>query len=211
MDNSQSNQQNLEVYIKPTKKYIANSEKVTLNHICEVFIPNEKPEHKKIREIILLKKIPDTRFTTISSLDIIRAIKKLYPNATIDNLGEIVTLISQKEQYEPKFKKYIKVAIISNILFAGCASAIITFHIDTQVNRLFNTFAHMINIDDSVRSVWLYMEIPYAIGIAAGILIFFNHMFGKSITNDPTPIEVEMSVYEADVVDALIDNSPAEQ
>lgn len=203
---------NLEVYIKPTKKYTTNKEKIILSDICEVFTSGEENENipKKIKNIVLLSKIPDSNFTTISTLDIVRSIKKLYPKSAITNLGEDVTLIWLKEKFEPLYKKYIKVAIVSIILFAGCASAIITFHIDTQLNRLFNTYAHMINIDNSVNSVKLYMELPYAIGLAAGIIIFFNHIFGKNITHDPTPIEVEMSTYEADVVDALIDNSPAE-
>ena len=211
---------NLEVYIKPTKKYIANKTPILVSDVCQVFVslpdattPDDKQSQNiadKIRNMILVKKIPDINFTTVSGLDILRAIKKEYPKATITNMGEDVTLISLKDKYDPLYKKYIKAAFISIILFAGCASAIITFHIDTQLNRLFNTYAHIINIDHSMNSVRMYMEIPYAIGIASGIILFFNHIFGKKLTKDPTPIEVEMSTYEADVVDALIDNSPAE-
>ena len=48
------------------------------------------------------------------------------------------------------------------------------------------------------------MEVSYSIGLAAGIIIFFNHIGGRRLTKDPTPIEVEMAIYEEDVEKALI-------
>lgn len=43
-----------------------------------------------------------------------------------------------------------------------------------------------------------------------GIIVFFNHIGGRRITKDPTPIEVEMRVYEKDVNDALIETADRE-
>ena len=39
------------------------------------------------------------------------------------------------------------------------------------------------------------IEICYAIGMPVGIIIFYNHIGKKKITQDPTPIEVEMRKY----------------
>lgn len=36
------------------------------------------------------------------------------------------------------------------------------------------------------------MEIMYAIGLALGIIIFYNHFGGKRLSSDPTPLEVQM-------------------
>ena len=44
------------------------------------------------------------------------------------------------------------------------------------------------------------MEIPYSIGLAVGIVIFFNHFGKKMLTTDPTPIEVQMTTYEEEVI-----------
>ena len=49
------------------------------------------------------------------------------------------------------------------------------------------------------------MEIMYSIGLTGGIVIFYNHFGGKSFSNDPTPIEVEMNTYEQDIDYALIE------
>ena len=203
---------NLEVYLKPTKKYTTQSPKVYLSDICDVFVTGEDNPNilKKIQDICLVSRMPTSQFTTVSSLDMFKAVKKLYPSATLTNLGEDVTLIATADPEDTAVRKYLKVGFITVILFIGCATAIITFHVDTQLNRIMNTYAHMLGIDHSANSVQWFMEVPYALGLAVGIIVFFNHIFGKKFTKDPTPLEVEMSTYEADVVDALIDNCPKE-
>ena len=50
------------------------------------------------------------------------------------------------------------------------------------------------------------LEICYSIGIALGILIFFNHFGKKRFSVDPTPMEVEMRLYENDIQTTLIEN-----
>ncbi|MBQ6833954.1 MAG: stage V sporulation protein AA, partial [Lachnospiraceae bacterium] len=50
------------------------------------------------------------------------------------------------------------------------------------------------------------LEISYSIGLAFGILVFFNHFASWKLTVDPTPIEVEMRTYETNVNKTLIQN-----
>ena len=54
------------------------------------------------------------------------------------------------------------------------------------------------------------MELSYTVGLALGMCIFFNHIGGRRITKDPTPIEVEMRIYEDEVNRALIATSERE-
>ena len=49
------------------------------------------------------------------------------------------------------------------------------------------------------------MELGYSIGIAVGIIVFYNHFGGKRITKDPTPMEVQMRQYEDDVNTTLVE------
>ena len=50
------------------------------------------------------------------------------------------------------------------------------------------------------------LEFMYSIGMIVGILIFFNHFGGKKFSVDPTPMEVEMRLYENDIQTTLIEN-----
>ena len=49
------------------------------------------------------------------------------------------------------------------------------------------------------------LELSYSVGVGLGILIFFNHFAGRKFTADPTPLEVEMRLYEDDVDKTLIE------
>ncbi len=95
------------------------------------------------------------------------------------------------------------------ILFTGGGIAIMTFHTDAAVPdvfvRLYSLFLGKENLNPII------IEIPYSIGIAAGIIVFFNHFSSKRLTDDPTPIEVEMRLYERDVDDCIIKNLSQER
>ena len=54
------------------------------------------------------------------------------------------------------------------------------------------------------------LEITYSIGLAMGIILFYNHIGKRRITSDPTPIEVSMRNYERDVNLALIETADRE-
>ena len=60
-------------------------------------------------------------------------------------------------------------------------------------------------LDAPMAPKWL--ETLYCLGLAVGILVFFNHIGKKKITSDPTPIQVEMRKYEQDVDMAFIENA----
>ena len=77
------------------------------------------------------------------------------------------------------------------------------FHNDIGITDLFNGIHEMITgVESSGYSV---LEISYSVGLCIGIIVFFNHIGGKRITKDPTPIEVEMRIYEDEVNQTLID------
>jgi len=79
------------------------------------------------------------------------------------------------------------------------------FHNDIQIQELFNKVHVMIaGSESNGRSV---LELSYSIGLCVGIIVFFNHIGGKRISKDPTPIEVEMRIYEEDVNKTLIENA----
>ena len=50
------------------------------------------------------------------------------------------------------------------------------------------------------------LEVGYSIGLPVGILLFFNHFTSWKFSLDPTPLEVEMRLYEENVNKTLIQN-----
>ena len=50
------------------------------------------------------------------------------------------------------------------------------------------------------------LDLTYSIGLALGILAFFNHFAKWKLNTDPTPLEVEMRLYEDNISKTLIQN-----
>ena len=76
------------------------------------------------------------------------------------------------------------------------------FHNDIGITSVFGLFYE--NVTGKPSNGFTILEITYTIGLAAGMCIFFNHIGGRRLTKDPTPIEVEMRIYEEEVNRALI-------
>ena len=77
------------------------------------------------------------------------------------------------------------------------------FNNDVGVNEVFAQVYQLVMGQES--DGFTILEITYSVGIAVGIIIFYNHLGGKRITKDPTPIEVQMRLYEDDVNTTLIE------
>ena len=175
-----------------------------LKDIAEVFA--DKVMLNKIKNIRLMTiHDKEEKSFLISVMDIVKAIDKACPGSTINNLGEsdIIIEYAPKKIVDNPILKWTKIIFVVMVLSVGSATAIMSFHSDAQMPTIFRNF-YYIFFNEKVENTWI-IDIPYSIGIAVGIIVFFNHFAGKKITKDPTPIEVEMSIYEKDVTDTMID------
>lgn len=145
----------------------------------------------------------------ISILKVIEEIEKICPNVSVENLGESDILIERINVNKHKGPvQFGKVVFVSAISFFGTAFTIMAFHNDIGINDVFSRIYEMVT--GQTADGYSVLEFSYSIGLAAGIILFFNHIGGRRITKDPTPIEVEMRVYERDVNQALIETADRE-
>lgn len=145
----------------------------------------------------------------ISILKVIEEIEKTLPNVTVENLGEIDVLVEQIDVNRHKSPvQTAKIIFVSLIAFFGTAFTIMAFHNDIGINEVFTKVYEMVM--GQAGDGYSILELSYSIGLAIGIILFFNHIGGRRITKDPTPIEVEMRVYETDVNKALIETADRE-
>lgn len=194
----------MDIYIKPEKKIkFQKTGTVHIKDIAEVYSEStlrKKAENIKIMEI----KEEKNKCYLISVIDIINAIDRALPGNTISNVGEMDTIVEyEKPRKKNKIWLYTKIIFVALVLFAGSATAIMSFHSDAQMATVFENY-YYIFFGERIENPAI-IDLPYAIGLAVGIVVFFNHLGNKKLTSDPTPIEVEMSVYEDDVNTNIID------
>ena len=197
----------MDIYIKPKKKVsISEQSQITVNDVADIVAPKEiSSKVKKLKLLFVDTKNKAKQNFLISVTDIITLIQKEYPNSTINNVGETDTWV----QYVPHksidrtWLKWTKIVMVAVILFIGSSTAIMSFHTDGQMPKIFERYYSIFfGYEKSNPAI---ISIPYSIGLALGIIVFYNHFMGKKITDDPTPIEVEMELYDRDVTDTMVD------
>jgi len=97
----------------------------------------------------------------------------------------------------------IKTVLLCIIIFFGSAFTIMAFNNDVSVTKMFSRIYLLLTGEES--NGFTLIELTYCIGLIVGILIFFNHLGRKKFTADPTPMEVEMRLYENDIQETLIE------
>ena len=142
----------------------------------------------------------------ISALYVIRLLQREFPNLEIENIGEaqVVAELVRVDK-RPGILQYGKILFVCGICFFGAAFTIMAFNNDVGVGDVFARFYEQVT--GAKSNGMTELEVCYSIGLAIGIIVFFNHVGKKKITPDPTPIQVEMRKYEKDIDTTFIENA----
>lgn len=180
--------------------------KVKIGEIADIAAP---PIVRKKVEDMQIYSIPDTEHKgkfVLTIIDIINKIWSQYPNADVQSVGDSDVVI----EYHPEKTKpnavleWCKVIGVAIIVFAGALVAIMTYNTDTSLGETF-IIINRIFTGKEVKQPNI-ITVPYAIGIATGVIYFFNHLGRKKITEDPSPMQIEIAMYERDAEDTEIAN-----
>jgi stage V sporulation protein AA len=146
------------------------------------------------------------RIEVFSILNVIELIQADYPEVEVTSYGEQDFVVEYvKIPLAPKWWEITKVVLLCMLIFLGSGFTIMAFNNDVSVGEVFDRFYGQIIGTDKANVTEL--ELFYSIGLAVGIIVFFNHIGKKKITSDPTPIQVEMRKYEKDVDTTFIENA----
>lgn len=141
----------------------------------------------------------------VSILKVIECIHEEFPNIDVQSMGEQDFIVTYEEQQTAGgFVHILKAALVVTISFIGAAFSIMAFNNDVDVTKMFGQIYELVTGTKS--DGFTILELTYCIGLIIGILTFFNHFGKKRFSVDPTPIEVEMRLYENDLQTTLIEN-----
>lgn len=146
------------------------------------------------------------RVEVFSILKVIEMIIQEYPQVEVVSYGEQDFVVEYVPvRMSPEWLEICKAVVLCIIIFFGSAFTIMAFNNDISVIDVFSRFYRQFM--GQGKPPVTEIEIFYCLGLAVGILVFFNHVGKKKITSDPTPIQVEMRKYEKDVDTTLIENA----
>ena len=197
------------IYINIDKNVLVHNRSVTLGDVASIECTDvgilRKLKQKKIYTFPNMNK-KKNQLQVFSILKIIQLIHEDYPGVEVQNMGEAAFIIEYVPRLDPPMGlSYLKTVLLCIVIFFGSAFTIMAFNNDVGVSDVFAKFYQQVMGKKS--DGFTELEVFYSIGLAFGILVFFNHIGKKKITHDPTPLQVEMRKYEEDIDTTFIENS----
>ncbi|SDG22209.1 stage V sporulation protein AA [Fontibacillus panacisegetis] len=149
-------------------------------------------EHKLLDIVMDRPECSDGNLIVIDMLQVIAKIKELFPDVQVEIIGEAHVLVEMiAEKKKPSVILFIAVWLL---LFFGAALTIMNFHADVSMPAVQIRIVEMIT-GEKDEHPYLF-QAAYSIGIGLGMIVFFNHLFKKKWNEEPTPLEVEMYLYQ---------------
>lgn len=194
------------VYIKPELSCLVSHKNITVADVCKVYATEEKVA-KQVRSVPLfqISKVQEKNKISISSLYVIRHIMDDVRGVTVVNLGEPDFLVEYlPPQPKKKWADYAKAITVGIVVFFGSAFTIMTFNEDANLAMIFARVYNSVS-GNPVGNGWL--EVSYSLGLPLGIILFFNHFASAKLSNDPTPLQIQMRQYEQQEDTTIIENA----
>lgn len=143
------------------------------------------------------------RRCVVSALKLVELMEKECQDISVQILGEPDVLVEWVDVDTHRgWQQWLKAGFVCLVSFFGTAFTIMAYHNDVGINEVFTEIYRIVmNREPQGLNV---LEVSYSVGLAAGIILFFNHVGGRRLTKDPTPIEVSIRQYEEDVDKTLI-------
>jgi len=106
-------------------------------------------------------------------------------------------------------KQKLKICLLMLIAFFGTAFSIMSYNQDSGTLGLLESLYTLFTGDspDTLTSGLALGIGAYCIGLTLGMIIFFNHGINRKLTDDPTPLQVQMRLYEQDVNKCIVIDS----
>lgn len=191
------------LYIQTEKNVEVQSPEIYLQDVAKLTCKDSKVLNRnKVRKVFSIPNGEPGRYV-VSAVDLVHAIAKEEPNVDITHIGEANLVVTyEKAKHQQKWYSWLKTLLVCVLTFFGGAFSIMTFNTDVDTANLFSKI--YTQFTGEIVTGPTILEFTYSVGIGIGVVFFFNH-FGKGkLTQDPTPVEVQMRLYEDDVNKTLI-------
>ncbi|GIO65296.1 stage V sporulation protein AA [Paenibacillus sp. FSL M7-1455] len=167
---------------------------VTLGHVARILSDPEWEAPLRNLELVEPQKW-DGNLLLIDLMQIIPKVQELIPGVKIEPIGQNHVLVEVVQN--PRKPSLALFLLVWLLLFFGSALTIMNFHADVNMQEVQIRTVEMLT---GKRDEHPYLfQAAYSFGIGFGMVIFFNHLFKKKWNEEPTPLEVEMFLYQENI------------
>ncbi len=204
------NQQEKTLYIALEQSILVSSPYVTIGDISTIFC-KDKTIDTRVRQLPVTH-MPDTMRAqqVVTVMKLIEIINQEFNNLTIETIGNSETIVyydsGRKKGFLPQ---KAKVFLLMLIAFFGTAFSIMSYNQDSGTLGLLEGL-YILFTGNNTRELTPTFSLglaSYCSGLAIGMIIFFNHGINKKFGDDPTPLQVQMRLYEQDVNKCIVIDS----
>ncbi|MBA4600962.1 stage V sporulation protein AA [Thermoactinomyces mirandus] len=190
------------VTIRLKKKVTAKpGQRLFLKDIAVLDMQGDASEN--LQELLVCKlSLSNGNFAVIDVIDVMKLIRRHFPSLDIRYAGPPQTLI--EIQTGSKRPSLIAVIFAMLVLFIGSGLTIMNFHMDVSMPQVHERIYYLIT--GVHKKSPLILQIPYSLGIGIGIFLFFNRLFKKRFNEEPSPLELEMYLYQENIDQYIIND-----
>lgn len=194
------------VYLRLKKKVrVSPGQKLRLGDIAQVLA--DESVMTIVRLEVYRSSLRDGNLVVIDVMDVIERIRRAYPGLDVRSVGPAQTIIETEERR--RLPSAVSVALIWLLLFVGSGLALMNFHTDVSMKSVHQRIHYLVTGKHEARP--LILQIPYSLGIGVGMILFFNHLFKRRFNDEPSPLELEMYLYEENLNQYVIDHEKSKK
>lgn len=182
-----------------------SEQQLTLQDVCQLIVP---PSYEWLKQLPLPKvTICNGNYHVIDALEIVQLLYEKASELEVQQIGPAQTLVELK--LKPRIPKSLMVIFVWLTLFIGSGLTIMNFHTDVSMKEVHERIYYLLTGVKVAYPLWL--QVAYSFGIGLGMILFFNHVFKRRINEEPSPMELEMFLYQDSVDQYVIDREKQKQ
>lgn len=129
----------------------------------------------------------------LEAIHVANALRRAYPEEDVTLLGADICYVHRVKDISPDVTRPLRTAAALLILTLGGALGLAWFHADVDMPRA--QYAVYEALTGEAPSDTRYVTIPYAIGVAMGVAVFYALPSARATT----PLEVKLTEYQEDM------------
>lgn len=201
------------IYLSLDASTMVASRQVHIEDIASVFCSQPDIMHNVKKIKLFTFHDNEQGQSVVNALAVIGEILKYDKTVTVQNIGSQDCVVYYRNLNNGhKRTGKIKALFLMLLAFFGTAYSIMSYNGDVgAIDLLQDLYFMFTGLDAGTTDAgYKFGILSYCIGLFFGMLLFFNHGLNHKKADDPTPLQVQMRLYERDVNDAIVVDSARE-